>query len=119
MENKLFNPSTARGLVSKSLWRRNYRVKNVSHVGSEFDLLVQKGTRVKVVTSTERIELYPERFDVLCFVSFDARINMASIFYLKNKTLLRRMRIEKTSLYTVEGDDLQVHFTRKPQEVFT
>lgn len=121
--NKLTNldPNTrgkqAEKIVKQNLWRRNYRVKDVSYAGIGFDLLVEDKWRVEVksVSGSTTISLKVDNFDVLAIVYIGPISN--EILYLKEKSTLERL-LKTGNIYKFSEDDFNTHFTKKPQEVF-
>lgn len=105
--------------VKNNLWRRNYRVKDVSRIPPQaYDLLVSGKYRVEVKSmrgSTTSLSLDPKKFDILCIVVFGAS---TSLHYSKNKKSLARLKKGKASIYHINPDTLSMYFTKKPQEVF-
>lgn len=107
-------------LVQRSLWRRNYRVEDVSHLSSMgCDLLVGQEFRIEVKSTAKKstpIVVDPAKFDVLCIVFFSALGD--SIFYLKDKSDLKHMvSPSNPTAYYVGTKQIKLYFTKKPQEI--
>lgn len=107
----------AEKIVKQNLWRRNYRVKDVSYAGIGFDLLVEDNWRVEVksVTGSTTIGLKIDNFDVLAIVYIGPV--STDILYLKDKSRLEGL-LKTGDIYKFNEDDFVTHFTKKPQDVF-
>lgn len=120
MQLKEYIGKKGESLVKKNLWRRNYRVEDVSHLANGSDLLVEGTFRVEVKTTSKDntpVTLYLDRFDVLCMV-FIEKFSV-HVFYLKNKEDLQHM-VSPTdpNVYYIGAKQIKEYFTKKPQEVF-
>lgn len=123
MKNKYKADANSRGkfaekLVKQNLWRRNYRVKDVSYAGFGYDLLVDEKWRVEVksLSGDTTMNLDVEKFDVLTLVYLGLVSN--DILYLKDKKNLKKLNKTGT-IYAISKQDLIEYFTKKPQEVFS
>lgn len=107
-------------LVKKTLWRRDYRVKDISDIPGGCDLLVNGTYRVEVKSTSKTstpIIVDSERFDVLCVVFFGDF--GPSIYYLKDKKDLEHMASPtNVDTYHITPRQVALYFTKKPQDVF-
>lgn len=110
----------AESLAQKSLWRRNYRVKDISHEGRDerADLLVNEKYKVEVKSmrgKSTTINLFPERFDVLCIVSLNELQDL--VYFLKDKNSLKEMQ-SSDSVYKIDAEIIKKFFTKNPKNIF-
>lgn len=107
----------AEKIAQQSLWRKNYRVRDVSYVsGLNYDLLVNDKYKVEVKSmrgNTTRFKLSPDKFDILCVVYLHELGN--KVFFLKDKKSLDGL-LEGPYL-RLDFDILKEFFTRKPDVV--
>ncbi len=106
-------------LVQKSLWSKNYRVKDVSTLRMGYDLLVNDKYRVEVksLRGQTTVKLDGEKFDILAVAVLTPIRD--SIYYLKNKKDLNNMVAKNTNNLTkINSDIIKKYFTSKTKEVF-
>lgn len=108
-------------LVKQSLWRRDFRVKDMSSIrqdsGKWFDLLVNGRHRLEVKSihgkESGTINLRHDDFDILCVVLCGVLRN--SIYYLKDKGMLNELL--KGSGVNITPRVLREYFTLRPGDV--
>lgn len=111
----------AEALVQKSLWRRNYRVKDISYDRDEngrADLLVNSKYKVEVKSmrgNQTTLSLTPSKFDVLCIVVIGEFKSL--IYYLKDKKTLPDIQIPGGH-YKINSEKIKKLFTTNPKNIF-
>jgi len=105
-------------IVQKNLWRRNYRVKDVSRMKLGYDILVNEKYRVEIKSMrgpSTTIKLDPSKFDVFCVIALNDFRDF--IYYLRDKKDIK-LFFRSTGVIALSTEIIKKHFTRKPQEVF-